>query len=184
VMSDMITDMSLVYITGAPGSGKSTILRQLIERGHTAYGTDEHSISQWVDRKTGKVSNPPGGFDLHDWYKANEWTLNPQKILALREEANKAGKITYLLGVAAGLEVVQQYFNQLLVLTADDATLKRRIDERADNNFGKTPHELQIILEWQTKHVPGYKKQGAKAIDTSHLTPGEVVDRIIEVTER
>lgn len=179
----MITGMSLVYVTGAPGSGKSTILRRLKTRDYTAYGTDEHDMSHWVNRRNGDVTVPQEGYDLHEWYKNYEWTLNPQKVTELRDEADTSGKTVYLLGVAAGLEAVQHNFDCIVVLVADEATLKKRINERRGNSFGKTPHELRIILDWQNKHVESYQKQGAIVIETSHLSPEEAADKVVEAAE-
>jgi broad-specificity NMP kinase len=171
--------MPLIYITGAPGTGKSTILRELQSRGYKAHGTDEHGYSQWIGRKTGEVVVPPEDYDLHAWYKDHEWTLNPEAIEKLRSETDKADEVVFLCGVAAGTEAVQHLFNQTIVLTANAATLKQRITDRKDNNFGKTPEELKIILEWQDRHVDTYRKQGVVIVDTAKPV-NKLVDEILE----
>lgn len=172
--------MPLIYITGTPGSGKSTVLRELCSRCYKAYGTDEHDYSHWTDRKTGKVAVPPEDYDLHVWYKDHEWTLNPEAIAALRKEADAADEVVFLCGVAAGTDAVEHLFNQTVVLTADTATLKHRITNRTDNSFGKAPEELKIILEWQDNHVDDYRKQGAIIIDGAQSVE-QVADEIVKV---
>lgn len=169
----------LVYITGTPGSGKSTVLRELRSRGYKAYGTDEHDYSHWIDRKTGEVAIPPEGYNLHAWYKDHEWTLNPEAVATLRKAADTADEVVFLCGVAAGTDVVEHLFSQTVVLTADLSTLKHRIANRTDNNFGKAPEELKIILEWQDNHVDEYRKQGAVIIDAAQPV-GQVVDEIVK----
>ncbi len=174
--------MSLIYITGTPGTGKSTVLRELQARGHKAHGTDEHGYSQWIDRKTNKAVVPPEDYDLHAWYKDHEWTLNPEAIATLRREADTTDEVVFLCGVADGTEAVAHLFNQTIVLTADAATLKQRITNRKDNNFGKTPEELKIILEWQDKHIDKYREQGAVIVDAARSV-GDVVDEVLKKVE-
>jgi broad-specificity NMP kinase len=102
----------------------------------------------------------------------------------LRDEASGSEKTIYLFGVAAGLATVRHSFSQIVVLTADEAVLKQRINERKDNNFGKAPNELKIILRWQENHVASYQKQGAKVIDTSHSSPEEVADMLVDMVQK
>lgn len=174
--------MSLILVTGTAGSGKSTILNQLRIRGYVAYGTDEHLIAQWVNRQTGEVCVPPAVFNLHDWYEDHQWTFNLQNIAELRKTADKSNESIYVFGVADGLEAVAHNFSRIVLLAADEATLKRRIAERTDNDFGKAPPELEIILEWQKKHVAEYRKRGGTVIDTSHFPPEEIADMVIALS--
>lgn len=171
--------MPLIYITGTPGSGKSAVLRELQDRGYKAYGTDEHDYSRWLNRKTNEVVIPPEKYDLHAWYKNHEWTLSPDAITKLRHEADTSEEVVFLCGVAAGTDEVWRYFSHVIILTADAQTLKHRIANRTDNNFGKNPEELKIILEWQDKHVGLYRERGATTVDTAKPV-AEVVDAIIE----
>ena len=41
--------MSLIYITGISGSGKSTVLRELAKQGYEAHGVDEEGYADWID---------------------------------------------------------------------------------------------------------------------------------------
>jgi len=44
--------MSLIYITGPFGAGKSTVRNELIKRGYEACDTDEDGMSAWYDNQT------------------------------------------------------------------------------------------------------------------------------------
>lgn len=171
--------MPLILITGAPGSGKSTVMYELQSRGYKAYGTDEHGYSEWVHRKTDKVAIPPEAFDLHAWYKDHEWVVSLEAVTTLREEADAADEVIFLCGGGHGIETVAHLFNQIIVLTADLGTLEQRITDRKDNDYGKAPDELKIVLEWQDKNVENYQKQGAVIIDTGK-SAGSVVDEIVK----
>lgn len=171
--------MSLILVTGTAGSGKSTILHQLSLRGYIVYGTDEDVIAQWIHRQTDEVCIPPEDFDLHEWYENHQWTFNPLKINELVKRAHKLEQTIYLFGVADGLETVAHHFSRIVLLTADEATLKQRIAERTDNDFGKDPQEFKITLEWQKKHEAEFHKQGETIIDTTHFSPEEIADKVI-----
>lgn len=174
--------MPLIYITGTPGVGKSTVLRELQARSYNAHGTDEHGYCQWVHRETGKIEVLSDEADLHAWYKDHEWTLNPMAIAKLRHDATVPGKTIFLCGVAAGTEEVWDYFDTVIVLSADTETLRQRIVNRTDNNFGKAPNELKIILEWQDKHIDDYKEKGAIVIDAARPIK-TVVDKVVDMTQ-
>lgn len=48
--------MPLIYITGTPGSGKSTIRQSLINRGFIAYGGAEDNIAGFFDENGDPLS--------------------------------------------------------------------------------------------------------------------------------
>ncbi|HEX8226923.1 MAG TPA: phosphotransferase [Candidatus Saccharimonadales bacterium] len=175
--------MPLIFITGAPGSGKSTVLQQLEKFGQTVYGTDEHGLSHWIHRITGEIVVPPEIFDVHEWYKEHEWKINPDEIKKLKEHTVSNGTAIFLCGVGDGIDEAWQYFDNVIVLVADEAILRQRILERKDNGFGRTPEELKIVLEWQNKHVPIYQGRGATIIDTSVSDLDKTVSRILDKSE-
>lgn len=47
--------MSLYFITGSPGTGKSEVCRQLNARGYEAYDTDSAGFAQWKNLETGYI---------------------------------------------------------------------------------------------------------------------------------
>lgn len=46
--------MSLIYVTGIPGSGKTTVRNELRRRGYQAFGTDEDQLAFFYNNQTGK----------------------------------------------------------------------------------------------------------------------------------
>jgi predicted ATPase len=45
--------MTLVFVTGISGAGKSAVLPELRRRGYLAYSTDEDRLCRWFENDTG-----------------------------------------------------------------------------------------------------------------------------------
>ena len=64
----------------------------------------------------------------------------------------------------------------VFALFADADTLKHRIAIRTNDDFGKSAHELQIIMNWQATAKEDYRKLG----DATRPLK-QVVDEILEI---
>lgn len=138
--------MSLIYITGPAGSGKSTVQKELSTLGHTAYDIDDSRFGGPVNKLTGESTVvPPLENRSSDWFEKHEWRISRSAI----EDLKKASEHTnvFLCGTAATEQTVWDLFDKVVYLDIDEATLRHRIASRQDNDFGKTNEELQIILE-------------------------------------
>jgi gluconate kinase len=170
--------VSLSYVTGVSGTGKSTICRELRARGFVAYDVDEHVFASWVNRSTGQVDPfpaPAPGFDIHDWYAKHRWVLDADKIKALKDESDRTPTNAFLCGTAEGDDVVWPSFDEVFALTIDDATIRERISTRTDNTFGRTPAELAEILSWNAQFAASHRRFGAILIDATRP-----VDRVVD----
>ena len=153
--------MPLFYVTGVSGSGKSAVLRELRARGHEAHGVDEHGFGTWVNRV---------------------WTLDAEKIRALRSRSDQTETAVFLCGTAEGDSFVWDAFNDVFALVVDPETIEQRIGQRPDR-FGKRPQELRRILEWQTTFEADYRRFGAVVIDATKPVEA-VVDELLAAAER
>lgn len=176
--------MSLIYITGLSGSGKSTVLKELEKRGLEAHGVDEEGFADWVDRKTGVIADFPhhdADLDIHKWYRKHRWVLSVERITGLRVKSIEENKTIYLSGVAEGLDTVVQLFDRVIALSVDEQTIRSRINNRTDNNFGKDPDEMSVILSWLDGFDKTHVGFGADIVDASR--PVEVlVDDILSLS--
>ena len=173
--------MPLYYVTGVSGSGKSTVRRELKARGYKAPGVDEEGYGNWVDRTTGEVVPYPHddkNLDFHDWYKRHEWEISLEKIMPLKEQAEREHIPIFLCGAASGDSKAWHLFDKVIALVVDADTLEHRIRTRAENDYGKTPEELALILKWHGKFNEDYHKFGAEIIDATRPLD-EVVDAIL-----
>ncbi len=171
--------MSLIYVRGISGSGKSAVYNELKARGFEAYGTDEDGISAFYDNETNKLLvNPPIEAEVRtpEWRSRYTWKMTRKTVERLASQSK--GKLFFLCGVAANDNEVWDLFSGVIALVIDDATLKHRIATRTNNNFGKVPHELEAIFEWQGSAEKSYKKFGVTMVDATRPIP-TVVDDVV-----
>jgi dephospho-CoA kinase len=172
--------MSLVFITGISGSGKSTVLTELKSRGHEAFGTDEEDIAGFYDRKTGELlTDWRERWEEHrtpEWIKKYDWKVSREKIEALAAQAKDY--TIYLCGGSSNDKEMWDLFSAIVVLSIDQKTLKHRLANRTENDYGKAPHELQLILGWHKGLETSHKKHGHHIIDSTQPVE-KVVDEIL-----
>jgi thymidylate kinase len=161
----------LYYITGVPGSGKSSVLRELQTRGYEAHGVDEEGFADWHNKATGSIDVRPEDQteeQQHQWFGDHDWTLNRDRIAALKLEVEPSLKnVVFLCGVAGGEKEVWDLFDGVFALIIDAETLKKRISNRTDNHFGKSEDELNLILSGHATYETDYKGFGATIIDAT-----------------
>lgn len=180
--------MSLIYITGMSGSGKSTVLRELSRRGFEAHGVDEEGYADWVSLETRKIKpyphhDPPTGNDLHRWFADHDWVLSLERISELKAKADAGGnKVIFLCGAANGDKDVWHLFDKVILLSVDGETIKKRVMEREDNEYGKHPDEMTNIMKWLEGYNDKYRELGAELVDARQPLV-QVVDEVIKIAE-
>jgi len=168
--------MSLIYVTGIAGAGKSAVCNELQSRGYETYEGDD-GLSAFYDASTGEMVARP--IDVAErtteWRAKHIWKMSKDKLIHLK---NKNDEPVFVCGVASNEDEYLDVFDKVFALTVDVDTLKQRINDRDDNSFGKLPHEMDTILEWQHGVDDHYRKIGAQMIDAKKpLT--EMVDEIL-----
>lgn len=170
--------MTLFYVTGLSGTGKSTILGELRARGCHARGVDEDGYADWINRITGRPDPFPRGeqgFDFHAWYAAHYWVLSVKRISVLSRAAIRLGEPVFLCGSANGDDIVWQLFDKVIALVADERTLRQRIAARPDG-FGTAPGELADVLFWHAGFETAYRAFGATIVDATRPLPDVVAE--------
>ena len=172
--------MSLFYVTGISGSGKSTTGKELTKRGYEVHEVDD-GLAAFYNNDTGlEVVRPltPEERTI-DWRKQHAWKIPRQKIEQLSRRAKS--KPIYVCGTASNDEDFLDLFSKIIALSVDDKTLKHRIATRSSGDFGNLPHELDTILEWQKTAARDYEKMGAILVDATQPL-NQVVDMVISLT--
>ena len=122
--------MSLTYLTGISGTGKSSVLEQLSNRGFEAHGVDEEGYAVWVNKKTDQVEsfeeNDPN-FNFHSWYQNHRWVLSKKRISELKQLSDRIQKPVILAGLADDEHDALSLFDNIIYLSLDKPTLKKRI---------------------------------------------------------
>jgi len=165
-----------VFITGSAGTGKTTVIKTLAEKGYAAYDTDDVPGSTQLElRATGEPTNWPTGYV--DWAKYS-WRWQEDKIRELL-----ASDDTVFLGAVVGnWQAFVKFFDVFIVLTVDTVILYERLTSRDVHEFGQNPQNIQLTVEHAKKKTAEFIEAGAIAIDSGRPIL-EVVSNILRVTD-
>lgn len=169
--------MSLFYITGISGSGKSAVCDELVARGYEAHEGDDNLSAFYHTQSGKKVNRPTTVIDrTPEWREQHTWKMSRDKLLSLKERA--VAKPVFVCGVASNEEEYLDVFDKVFALMLDTETLKERITTRTNNDFGKSEHEMTTLLNWQESTEEFYRKVGVRVIDATQPI-SVVVDTIL-----
>jgi dephospho-CoA kinase len=146
-----------ILVTGMSGTGKSSALAELAERGFRTVDTDEPG---WT------IEDAEGG----------RWWDEDRVEELLAEE----GQTLYVSGTASNQGLFYDRFDAVVLLQAPADVLFSRIDNRTSNDYGKTAEERELIRTHIREVEPLLRATCTHEIDAS-LPLADVVDRLIEI---
>lgn len=171
--------MPLIYVTGVSGSGKSAVHSRLQKLGYVAYDVDDHALSGVFENKSNKrVAMPPAEQRTPEWFATHSWLMIPAAIQRVKAESEQ--QLVFLCGAARNDKDFWKLFDIIIFLDITEATLRRRVAGRHDNDYGKNEHELQDILAWHKKAANTYRMAGARIID-ANLPLDDVIEKIFQI---
>ena len=142
-------------ISGLPGTGKTSICEALNLQGYTAIDADK-TFSFRGDPETGLPTPDPNQLT---------WLWDKIKIeLVLNDQTND--KI-FICGSATNRDKFLDRFVQVFILRVDNNTLKHRLQNRTNNNFGKDPTILKRQITHNNGVVSYAQKMGFVLIDAT-----------------
>ena len=158
--------MALIQIDGISGTGKTTTSKELIRRGYNAIDADS-AFGYFGDPKTGI---PTDEKIQKNWI----WHLDKIKSLA-KSSANEA---VFICGGAMNMNEVRDLFEKRFTLVIDDDTMKQRLLNRTNSDFGKHPDELAWQLGWNKGAIAYARSIGSIVVDATKPVE-KVVDEIL-----
>ncbi len=170
--------MTKILITGIAGTGKSTIVKALNEKGMVSI--DLHDVPDlmfWQDKTTKeKVVYTP--IHSHDWFDTVERVCNIEK---LKEILNEHENV--IMAGTAGNNQTEYFplFDKIILLRCSPETLIHRMETRVNKSgYGKTKAEQEDNIEWQKEFDPLVLSHGAIPVNTDGNL-NDVIDEIVEV---
>jgi len=162
--------MHIYLIDGVSGAGKTTICEELTKRGYKAIEADE-ALADWIDPSTGLPT---------DDHSSENWHWDKKKFDALISKNNIDN--LFICGGAMNKPDFLHHFTKIFTLHLDDETLKERLLNRTNNDYGKKPEELAFQLKENQLTEQYSKDRGAILIDATK--PVEIiVEEIIKNLE-
>jgi hypothetical protein len=151
-------------VEGLSGAGKSSVYEELIRRGYKAISTDR----AWKVH-AGPDTDLPGR-PVHSMWDQGK---------AVSELESPEPEVLFVCGSSRNRDRFLPYFTEVFNLRIDDDTMRRRLQERTNNEFGKQPEELELMLRLnRSDHKP------AGAIDVDATEPlDQVVDELLRLAD-
>ncbi|KUL30979.1 hypothetical protein ADL15_23835 [Actinoplanes awajinensis subsp. mycoplanecinus] len=169
-----------MWINGVSGSGKSALAAVLAGRGLPAIDADEDpALAGWVDEDGRPVAESQTDAD---WLRQHLWVWHPERLDELIGAPGSADAGTvYVCGNAANDAELWDRFARVVLLVVDEPTMLARLDDPArDNDFGRSPDERALCVEW----LPSFQRErlalGAIPIDASQPLE-QVADAVIRI---
>ena len=173
--------MALILVTGTSTSGKSTVAKELQKLGYEAYDTEHNGISAWHNKATDEKAAEFGEMPERttEWLNQHEWLMSVEWAKAIAAKAKD--KPIFLCGGAANELEVGNLCDKVIWLKTDEDTIRQRVSNPRDHDYGTKPHELAAAIEANKQKEAGYLKNGAIFVDA--IKPvNDVVNEILTVS--
>ncbi len=155
--------VTIVFITGLSGVGKSSVLKQLEKEGYRVVDTDYGY--------TTKVTRDGMEETIWDAGKISE-LLDTHKNHPL-----------FISGCYSNQGEFYHHFDHVVLLTAELDVMLARIEGRVNNDFGKNPNERFKIIQDHKNVLPLLEKKATTLIDTTNISISEVGGRLKALLE-
>jgi dephospho-CoA kinase len=134
-----------ILLTGMSGTGKSTVVAQLVKLGFKAIDLDSEGLCEW----------DANGDEL--------WLEDQVQRLLDTEEGNAL----FLAGCAANQVKFYGQFDHIVLLSSPTEVMIERLTIRTNNPYGKHPSEAARILEQKDTIEPLLRQSATVEVDTS-----------------
>jgi len=151
--------MRRILVTGMSGTGKSTALAELAQRGFRVVDTDDPPWSEW--------SEPDGGY---------VWREDLMTDLLAGDD----GPMLYVSGTVSNQGRFYPRFDAVVLLSATAEVLLERIESRMTNDYGKAPEERALILEHIAEVEPLLRAGCTHEIDAAQPL-GDIVEELVAI---
>jgi dephospho-CoA kinase len=146
-----------ILVTGMSGTGKSTALAKLAERGFDVVDTDDPGWTEWNDEDGGYV-----------WREER-----------IAELLARDGEVTlYVSGTVSNQGRFYPKFDAVVLLSAPAEVLLSRLDSRTTNPYGKSAEERDLILSQLAEIEPLLRATCTHEVDAAQPIEEVVADLV------
>jgi len=172
--------MSLIFITGISTSGKSTIAKELQNRGYEAYDTEHNGVSAWFNKQSGERAAEFNEMPERtpEWLNQHHWLIDKTWVIKMADRAKD--KPVFLCGGAANESEIRELCPNVIWLKTNEVTIRHRVNNPRDHDYGTKPHELARAIESNKQKQAEYEAYGATMVDATRPIE-QVVDEIIRL---
>ena len=135
-----------ILVTGMSGTGKSTALAELAERGFRVVDTDEGGWTEWSVAEDGYV-----------WRE--------ERIAGLLAQVEPSP--LYVSGTVSNHGRFHSEFDAVVLLSAPADVLLDRIETRTTNDYGKSSQERELVLRHLAEVEPRLRATCTHEIDAA-----------------
>ncbi|TDQ40673.1 AAA family ATPase [Aureibacillus halotolerans] len=140
----------ILFITGMSGTGKTTILSHLNQKGYKTIETDDHPLVK-------KTYNPV--------LKETDWIWDKHKIQSILNDHTEG--ILFLSGAVSNQSHFYAYFDEVICFSAPLETILSRVEKRTTNPYGKTEAERNDIIDNFERFAGIIQASATVTIDTT-----------------
>lgn len=147
--------MRRILLTGLSGTGKSTLVRELAQRGYKAVDTDTAEWCEWVPAPVGEDTVRPG----------SDWIWREDRIQALLDAED--ADLLFISGCKPNQVRFYPRFDHVVLLSTPLEVQLARLRTRSSNNYGKAPEDRARILRQRETIEPQLRQAATDEVDTS-----------------
>ncbi len=151
--------MKRVLVMGMSGTGKSSVVAELVARGYKAVDTDDGWCEVLPDGR-------------------QRWREDAVEALLDTEDA----EVLFVAGCEENQVRFHPRFDHLVLLSAPQETLLERLATRTSNQFGKSPEELRRVLDDLERVEPLMRRVATDEIVTTSPLD-EVVTTLLRLVD-